>query len=399
MAKGSPSTATGAVKVTKAKNGLTVASIDNGGALATVGVATKLGSRHETDETRGATHFLKHCVFKSNNFGTQQRFVRDCNEYGFTVDSTAGKEVSVYSMEAPRTFIGESLEMLYNGTVQTRLAPWEIEDYAEVATTHAHDLAGSAAFQMTELLHEAAFNDDSTLGQTLAYPAAHDSMNHEVLRAFLVTHLAPNRTALVGVNVDHSSLEAAAEGLEWGVASDVKDAPAVYVGGESRVKVHGSDNANVGVALNAAGVKPSVLAVLESAINVDGATSYSASYSDAGLFGVYGATTAPTDLLKGFFTAVKSASAGIDGAALKAAKAEAKVAAVGQSSTVSGLFGDLASQALTTGAYSSSAAAIDAVTEADIKAAAATLLKSKPSVASVGKTSLVPRHGEIAKML
>ena len=70
--------------MSKAKNGLTVASIDLGGALSTVGVAGKLGSRNECDATRGASHFLKHCIFKSNNFGTQQRFVRDCDEYGFT---------------------------------------------------------------------------------------------------------------------------------------------------------------------------------------------------------------------------------------------------------------------------------------------------------------------------
>ena len=51
-------------RVTSLKNGLRVASEDNGLPTATVGLWIDAGSRYEDDKTNGVAHFLEHMAFK-----------------------------------------------------------------------------------------------------------------------------------------------------------------------------------------------------------------------------------------------------------------------------------------------------------------------------------------------
>merc|ERR1712127_723271 len=93
---------------------------------------------------------------------------------------------------------------------------------------------------VSELLHKAAFCNN-TLGQsTLASERSMPYFTPETIRGYILDHFAPERMALVGVNVSHSEL------TKWAMRSfaDYNAIPmkkrdaakAAYTGGDLRLE-------------------------------------------------------------------------------------------------------------------------------------------------------------------
>ena len=196
--------------------------------------------------------------------------------------------------------------------------------------------------------------------------------------------------AVVGTGVKHAELVAAAAAGFAAVpaAAAAPTRPASpYVGGELRVL---ADAPLVHVALaGAAPADTAVAGVLAQLL--DGG--FAQLYDGAGLVGVYG-SAAPADgclLTSGLVDQLKGAAAAGD-AAVAAAKAQAKIAAAAPCVTAMGL------AVLKTGACGGPAAdlaAIDAVTPAAVKAAAAALLKA-PTMVALGPLGATPTLASLA---
>jgi processing peptidase subunit alpha len=133
-------------------------------------------------------------------------------------------------------------------------------------------------------------------------------------------------------------------------------------------------------------------------------TGFVASYSDAALIGLSGVTR-PTEsrslvdlFLKEFQTVATSAASDIE---LEAAKKASGLGYITWNQTKNGALTQLARMAYrqTTVTETSIVAGLNAVTSRDVQSLAEKLLASKPTLASVGDVSEVPRYEDLLKKL
>jgi processing peptidase subunit alpha len=78
------------VEVSKLANGLTVASQDAHGAVASIGLYFKAGSRYEA--VPGTAHLLEHVAFGSTQHRSALKLYRDVEAMGGSLDSAATRE-------------------------------------------------------------------------------------------------------------------------------------------------------------------------------------------------------------------------------------------------------------------------------------------------------------------
>jgi len=285
------------------------------------------------------------------------------------------------------------------------------------------------------LLHRAAYCNN-TLG--LSPHASDRSMSYftpETIRSFMLDHFAPERMVLVGVNVAHSELS------KWAMRSFVdynaipmKSRPeqkASYTGGDLR-QDGSSPFCHVAVGLESCAWGQQELApfaLLQTILGggsaadtapgaargrlgtgivrqnpfVESCAAFNTSYSDSGIFGVYGVSH--PDKAGDMTTAILKALSGLSSVSadeLSKAKTALKGQLFRQVDDDSVLMQDLGNQLLLSGKYGSAAdfaKIIDGVTEGQVTTAAKKLLSSKPTVAAYGDTHTVPHYSAVEAAL
>mmetsp|Transcript_27574 Transcript_27574/g.85798 ORF Transcript_27574/g.85798 Transcript_27574/m.85798 type:complete len:267 (-) Transcript_27574:147-947(-) len=258
----------------------------------------------------------------------------------------------------------------------------------------------------------------------------------ETIRGYLLDHFAPERMVLVGVNVAHSELS------KWAMRSfaDYNAIPlkkreepkALYTGGDLR-REGPSPFCHLAIALESVPWGQQELApvtLLQSILGggsasnkapgsgvtsrlasqvvaqspyVESCAAFTTTYSDSGLFGVYGVSkpdkagemaTAIMKTLKGLTTVSEDE--------LAKAKALLKGRLFRGMDEGSALMQDLGNQVLLSGRYGSPAdfaKIIDTVTTSQVAAAAKKVLSSKPTVAAFGDTHSVPHYAAVEAAL
>merc|ERR1712050_763127 len=136
---------------------------------------------------------------------------------------------------------------------------------------------------------------------------------------------------------------------------------------------------------------------------VESCAAFNTSYSDTGLFGVYGVCR--PDKAGDMCAAIAKTLTGLPSVAadeLATAKAMLKGNLFHQLDDDVMLMQDMGTQLLTSGRYSSVAdfaKAIDGVTESAVSSAATSMLASKPTIAAYGDTHTVPHLSAVEAML
>merc|ERR1712217_765898 len=136
---------------------------------------------------------------------------------------------------------------------------------------------------------------------------------------------------------------------------------------------------------------------------VESCVAFNTSYSDSGIFGVYGVSH--PDKAGEMTTAILKALTGLSSVSadeLSKAKVGLKGQLFRQVDDDSVLLQDLGNQLLLSGKYGSAAdfaKIIDGVTEAQVTTAAKKLLSSRPTVAAYGDTHTVPHYSAVEAAL
>merc|ERR1719203_2113983 len=424
------------VQLSKLENGLKIASVDKQGLTARLGLYVHAGSRFENSTNFGVSNMVSMMGYNSTAHLSHLRTVKTLEQLGAnsTTACKAGREDIVYSVEVMREFVPLVVPLMVGNVLFPRLLPWEVKAaHKKVAEAKA---ALDADAIVNELLHKAAFCNNTLGFSPLASERSMPYFTPETIRSYMLDHFAPERMVLVGVNVDHAELS------KWAMRSfaDYNAIPlkkrteeaALYTGGDLRME-GSSPYCHLAIALESVPwgqqeLAPITLlqALLGSASAVTGnvgsgrtsrlateivkqspyaesCASFNTSYSDSGLFGIYGvcqpdkAGTMASAMMKSL-TGLTSVSK----AELDKAKAMLKGKIYRQTDDGSTLTQDLGQQLLLSGRYGSPAdfaKAIDAVSEAQVTAAAKKLISSKPTVAAFGDTHTVPHYSAVEAAL
>lgn len=422
----------------KLENGLKIASIDKQGLTARLGLFVHAGSRFETPENFGVSHMVSLMSYHSTAHLSHLRTVKTLEQLGAdqSASCTAGREETVYEVSVQREYVPLVVPLMVGNILFPRLLPWEVKSTSKAVKEKATWLKGSPDDVVNELLHKAAFCNN-TLG--LSPYAAERSLSYftpDTIRSYLLDHFAPERMVLVGVNVAHSELS------KWAMRSFAdynaiplkkrEEVKALYTGGDLRVD-GSTPYCHLALGFESVpwgqqGLAPVVLlqsilggaSALSSGIGggatsrlstqvvrqnpaVESCVAFNSSYSDSGLFGVYGVSQPKSagDMAKAFAKTLTGLT-NVTKDELDRAKAMLKGKLHRQAENDSELLKDLGQQLLLTGRYGSASdftKVIDAVTEADVTAAAKKILSSKLTVAAFGDVHAVPHYAALEAAL
>lgn len=422
----------------KLENGMKIASVDKQGLTARLGLFVHAGSRWETPANFGAAHFVSLMGFTSTAHLSHLRTVKVLESLGADKLSTvkAGREETVYQVEIQREYVPYAVPIMIGNILFPRLLPWEIKAAYKKVDVARKELEGNADAMVSELLHKAAYCNNTLGLSTVATERSLAYFKADTIREFMLDHFAPERMTLVGINVSHAEL------TKWAMRSfaDYNAIPlkkraetkAVYTGGDVRldgkspfchlaigfesVPWGAAELAPVALLQTILGSGSAVSDTIGSGVTsrlatqvvqqspwVESAAAFNTSYGDSGLFGVY--TVVNPDKAGETVTAIAKTLKGlsdIKGDELKKAKAMLKGKLLRQADNDVELMQDMGSQLTLTGRYASPsdfAKIIDGVTEAQVSAAATKILSSKLSVAAFGDTHTVPHYSAIEAAL
>lgn len=411
--------------VTTLSNGVRVVSVDDGAHVASVGAFVAAGTRFETNATRGAARVLKHSGFKSTQTKSALRFFRDMEDSGVVASTECDRETLVYRADVLRDGAAGALAMVAETITEPYLPGYEITESNALAGYDAAADRANIANVVGDMVHEVAFGRNAPLGIP-AVNGVFGGVSSDAVRAFRDATFAGDRIVVAGTGVDHESFVRNAEALFSNIpaAGSAAYAPAAYVGGDKRTEASGS-HVHVAIALNTAtggfgaGNDKTLLSslVLQTMLGggvtaagarltpADGASSFAATYSDAGLLGVFGSSDGAGAgmLVSTLCGALKGAAASpASDAELSRARNQLKAIVAQNLGTRGGVFSDLGTQVLTTGRVQSATdlyAKIDSISAADIQGAAKVALASNPTVVVVGNVDEVPSFEKIVGML
>jgi len=420
------------------ENGLKIASIDKQGLTARLGLFVNAGSRYESSSNFGVSHMVSLMGYKSTAHLSHLRTVKTLEQLGANATSscTAGREEIVYRVDVMREFVPLVVPLMIGNVLFPRLLPWEVKAaHKEVKEARAK-LEKDADAMVSELLHKAAYCNNSLGFSPFASDRSMPYFTPETIRGFMLDHFAPERMVLVGVNVAQAELS------KWAMRSFVdynaiplkqrEDTKAVYTGGDLRLEGN-SPYCHLAIALESAPWGQQELApvaVLQSLLGggtaasatpgsgttsrlsnqvvkqspyVESCAAFSTSYSDTGLFGIYGVSQPERakEMTGAILNALKSLTS-VSSDELTQAKAMLKGKLLRQMDDEGVVMQDLGQQLLMSGRYGSAkdfASMIDSVTEGQVEAAASRLLSSKPTVAAYGDTHTVPHYSEVEAAL
>jgi len=425
------------------KNGLRVATHASASPITNLGVFIDSGSRYETRENNGISHFIEQMSFKSTQGLTDFRIVRDMAKIGANVMSSTSRELTIYTGEVLPEFAPHVLTLFAEIVQNHKFDPHEVEERRGKYEEELKDRMQLAGFEteVMESIHAAAYFNN-TLGRSIYAPIENlHSFTSETLKERSKTWNTPARMVIAGVGIDHAELVKLVEAnfTNLGPELNIPKEKAVYTGGEVRMHrpnmpdSHQEPLSHFVLAFETASWNDSdlvpmcVLQMLmggggsfsaggpgkgmysrlyENVLNNYGwarsATCFNSVFSDSSIFGIYG-TCGPeyAEELAAVVVdeALKMAGPMKDGE-LRRAKNQLKSAVFMQLESRNLLLEDIGRQVIVYNKVRSPyeiAEQIDRVTQEDVIRVAQKMLKTTPSVVTAGDLSTMPRYDIICQ--
>ncbi|XP_063492833.1 mitochondrial-processing peptidase subunit alpha isoform X1 [Symphalangus syndactylus] len=234
-------------KVTTLDNGLRVASQNKFGQFCTVGILINSGSRYEAKYLSGIAHFLEKLAFSSTaRFDSKDEILLTLEKHGGICDCQTSRDTTMYAVSADSKGLDTVVGLLADVVLQPRLTDEEVEMTRMAVQFELEDLnlRPDPEPLLTEMIHEAAYREN-TVGLHRFCPTENIAkINREVLHSYLRNYYTPDRMVLAGVGVEHEHLVDCARkyllGVQpaWGSTEvvDIDRSVAQYTGGIAKLE-------------------------------------------------------------------------------------------------------------------------------------------------------------------
>jgi len=227
-----------ATEITTLSNGVKIATEATHSTTASIGLYVECGT---VNERSGWTHMLDKLAFASTANRSTFRITREIEGLGATVGSGAGREQMVYAIDGVRTQIPEMLEVLVDSVVNPAFNTWEVKDKQRAALKDVKELSENSQAMLEEAVHVAGYkgglsNNLIARPQALGSVSAHDLS--EALKAYVKCAYTGSNMVLAVSGAEHSEIVPIAEKLlasvpktDPEVTSALRE-PSVYTGGK-----------------------------------------------------------------------------------------------------------------------------------------------------------------------
>jgi len=182
-------------KLTKLPNGIPFVEVPMPGAASvTLFVYCRVGSRYETKEINGASHFIEHLMFK----GTKRRpsaeiISRELDRYGAAFNAMTGKDYTCYFVKIDAKRGKDAADILHDMLFHSLFDPKEIDRERGVIVEEINMYEDNPHMHIEDLLERVLF-PNSTLSWCIAGPReVIRNVSAEQLVAYRDAYYVPSR--------------------------------------------------------------------------------------------------------------------------------------------------------------------------------------------------------------
>ncbi|ANB13070.1 Mas1p [Sugiyamaella lignohabitans] len=380
-------------KTTTLPNGLTVATESSPLAqTATVGVWIDAGSRAEHEYNNGTAHFLEHLAFKGTTSRSQQQLELEIENLGAHLNAYTSRENTVFYAKALKDDVPKSVEILSDILQNSKLEEQAIERERDVIIRESEEVDKQYEEVVFDHLHAVAFQGQP-LGRTILGPRENIlEISKTELSNYIKYNYKADRMVLAGAGaVDHDALVKLAEKHFAGLPTSGKiSAPGTgskaandipkFVGSEVRIRDDTLPVAHIAIAVegvswsspdyytalvaqaiignwdraqgSAFNQSSKLSAIVSQNHLANSYLSFSTSYSDTGLWGIYLTTENKTqidDLVHFTLKEWNRLSISVSDAEVERAKSQLKASLLLSLDSTTAVAEDIGRQIITTG--------------------------------------------------
>ncbi|KAJ5488091.1 Peptidase M16 core [Penicillium expansum] len=300
---------------TTLSNGFTIATDHSPWAqTSTVGVWIDAGSRAETDKTNGTAHFLEHLAFKGTNKRSQHQLELEIENMGAHLNAYTSRENTVYYAKAFNNDVPKAVDILADILQNSKLEAGAIERERDVILREQEEVDKQLEEVVFDHLHATAYQAQP-LGRTILGPKENiQTITRENLTDYIKTNYTADRMVLVGAGGIPTSSSKAPTSAALALTAEQKRTPE-FIGSEVRLRDDTIPSAHIALAVEgvswkdddyftalvtqaivgnwdrAMGQSPFLGSKLSSHVShhnlANSFMSFSTSYSDTGLWGIY----------------------------------------------------------------------------------------------------------------
>ena len=393
---------------------------------AAIGVFVGAGSRHESEEEHGLSHLLEHMAFK----GTRRRSARDIAEaiedVGGDLNAETGVERTGYFARVMGGDAPLALDVLGDIVTDSQFEADELDREKNVILQEIAAVEDAPDDLVFDLLTARAWPDQPIGRPILGTREAVGAFDRIAIGRYLRSHYsAPAVVVAAAGAVQHDEIASLAAANLDGLSHDRSQlqSPAVYRGGEAKRRrrleqthivvgfegrssgAQDHDAAQVFAAAAGGGMSSRLFQeVREKRALAYSIYSFHWDYSDAGLFGFYAgsADRDAAEVVAASIDCLAEAAHGVGENEIRRAKAQMKVSLVAALESPGARAQQIARQMQIFGRPLSSeemVARVDAISLEDVRKTGAAMLRSPPTVATIGAVGKVPGEAKIAEAL
>lgn len=164
----------------------------------TIMVFAKVGSRYETREVNGASHFVEHLMFK----GTKRRpmtldISRALDRYGAEYNAFTSKDLTAYYIKMDAEHTDLAVDLLHDMLFHSKFDPKEVDRERGVIIEEINMYEDNPRMHIEDMLEETLY-PHSTLGWNIAGPRQTiRSVSRDALKAYHDRYYIPSRMTVV----------------------------------------------------------------------------------------------------------------------------------------------------------------------------------------------------------
>lgn len=209
-------------QITTLPNKIRVATDPTPGHFSSVGLYVDAGSRYETPENAGASHFLDRMAFKVNSFhpiiprvltciqSTTNRTDTDMlsaiSSLGGQIMCSSSREAIMYQSSHPHKDTPLAVSLIADTVLNPAFLEEEIENQRDAAAYELREVNAKPEAMIPEVLHGVAYNQRG-LGNSLMCPEERIALiDSNVLRGAMAEWYRPERMVIAGAGMPHEQL-------------------------------------------------------------------------------------------------------------------------------------------------------------------------------------------------
>jgi predicted Zn-dependent peptidase len=384
------------------------------------------GTRHETAAENGVAHFLEHMAFKGTTNRSAVDIAEAIEDVGGHINAYTSREQTAYYVKLLKEDLALGVDIIGDILCHSSFDADELERERGVILQEigqANDTPDDIVF---DHFQSAAYPSQPMGRPVLGTEQIIRSMKRDALPGFMGQHYTPENMVVAACgNLEHGQVvDLVARHFADLPSSNLEQPmPADYTGGEFR-EMRALDQAHIVLGFSAPGYGeadyyPSMLLstllgggmssrlfqeIREKRGLVYSIYSFTAPAADGGLFGIYAGTgeSEAAELMPVTLEELSKVQHHVTAAELNRARAQLKAGLLMSLESTGSRCEQVARQWQIFGRIipaSETVAKIEAVTEADIRAVAAKIFRTRPTLATIGPIGQVPKLSNIIDRL